>query len=156
RAKLAALLWGDRGEAQARDSLRQALSLVRKALSCVQAEPFVAHEDTLIGTATTISLVPDLVACDVARFEALIREGSRDKLAKAADLYKGQFFANVSVPEEAWADWLTGERQRLEGLAVDAMIRLAEQELQLGHQERSLAVANRAVSIDNLREDAHR
>jgi class 3 adenylate cyclase len=60
------------------------------------------------------------------------------------------------VPEEASADWLRGERQRLEGLAVDAMIRLAEQEFELGHQERPLAVAKRALSIDNLREDAHR
>jgi DNA-binding SARP family transcriptional activator/class 3 adenylate cyclase len=146
REKLTTLLWGSHFETQARQNLRQALLRLRRVLG----------HDALIGSATAVWLLPSLVACDVARFEALIRDGGRGALAKAADLYKGQFLADVAVPEEAWADWVRGERQRFDALAVDAMIRLAEQELELGHREWSLVLAKRAVSIDNLREDAHR
>ena len=67
RAKLAALLWGDRGEAQARDSLRQALSLVRKALSSVGAQPLIAHEDTVTLTRTALNV-------DAIAFEGLVEE----------------------------------------------------------------------------------
>ena len=51
RAKLAALLWGDHSEVQARDSLRQALSLLRKALSHVDPGALIAHEDTITQSA---------------------------------------------------------------------------------------------------------
>ena len=146
REKLTTLLWGSSFETQARQNFRQALVRLRRVLG----------EGMLIGTAATISLVPTLVACDVALFEELIRDGSWAKLAEAVDLYGGQFLADISVVEEAWVDWLREERQRLEDLAVYAMVRYAEHEFDLGHQERALAVAKRAISIDNLREDAHR
>src|SRR5215469_7625018 len=48
RAKLAALLWGDFGDAQARDSLRQTLSLVRKALSGDHAQALMAEADAIV------------------------------------------------------------------------------------------------------------
>ena len=47
------------------------------------------------------------------RFEALIRDGSRDALSAAADLYRDRFLDDVAISEEAWNDWLTGERERL-------------------------------------------
>ena len=61
-----------------------------------------------------------------------------------------------TVTEEAWSDWLGGERQRLEKLALDAMDRHAEQELQSGNAESALKVANQAIAVNALREDAHR
>src|SRR5215470_8097262 len=67
RAKLAALLWGERSEAQARDSLRQALSLVRKALSSVGAQPLIAHEDT-------ITFTPAALHVDAIVFEGLVEQ----------------------------------------------------------------------------------
>src|SRR4029453_12202245 len=44
RPKLAALLWGDRSDVQARDSLRQAPRLVRKGPSPVAPRPLIAHK----------------------------------------------------------------------------------------------------------------
>jgi hypothetical protein len=43
---------------------------------------------------------------------------------------------------------------RLEGLALDAMVKLGDLELQAGSCEQAIAAANRAISINNLREDA--
>jgi len=146
REKLATLLWGSHFEAQARQNLRQALFRLRRMLG----------PDALIGDDEEISLAPGRVDCDTARLEALIREGSRESLAAAVDLYKDCLLADVTVREEAWTHWLGGERQRLEGLALDAMVRLADLELQSGTPDQALAVATKAISISSLREDAHR
>jgi DNA-binding SARP family transcriptional activator len=146
RDRLVGLFWGSHFEVQARQNLRQALFRLRRALG----------QDAFIGDADEVALAPGVLACDAAELEALTQEGSRASLAKAADLYKGRFLADVLIPEVAWADWLAGEQQRLEGLALDAMVRFANIELALGHADKALETAYRALAINNLREDAHR
>jgi len=146
REKLATLLWGSHFETLARQNLRQALFRLRRVLG----------EDALIGDGEEISLAPGVVDCDVARREALIRDGSRASLAAAVDLYKGRFLSDVNISEEAWADWAGAERQRLEGSALDALVRLGEIELAAGHADKALETARRTLAINNLREDAHR
>jgi len=146
RDKLVGLLWGSHFEAQARQNLRQALFRLRRALG----------QDAIISDADEISLAPGVVECDAAQLEALAREGSRTSLAKAVDLYQGRFLADVAIPEGAWADWVAGEQQRLEGLALDALVRFGEIELAAGHADKALETAHRALAINNLREDAHR
>ena len=113
------LLWGSHFDIQARQNLRQALFRLRRALG----------QDALIADGEEISLAPGVVDCDVARFEALIREGRRASLVEAVDLYKEPFLVDVAITEEAWSDWVASERQRLEGLALDAMVRFGEIEL---------------------------
>jgi DNA-binding SARP family transcriptional activator len=146
RDQLMALLWGSHFEAQARQNLRQALTRLRRVLG----------EDRLISTGETISLKPGAIGSDVARFETLLADGSWDGLKAAVGLYRGQLLGDIAIPEEAWTEWLGVRRQRLEGLALDAMLKLGEQELQLGNHEQALSAANRAIAINNLREDAHR
>src|SRR5262249_39317893 len=146
REKLATLLWGSHFDAQARQNLRQALFRLRKALG----------PGALIGEGDEISLSPAVVSCDAARLKALSRETAPESLAEAADLYEGPLLADINVAEEAWTDWLTAERPRLEGVALDAMIRYAEQELRSGKAESALKAANRATAVNALREDAHR
>lgn len=146
REKLSALLWGSHFDAQARQNLRQALFRLRKVLG----------QDALQGDGEFVSLNEAAVLCDVGRFEALVREGSRDALSAAADLYRGRFIDDVSVPEEGWNDWLTGERDRLQELALGAVVRLGEQELAAGRAEHALKAGQRAIALNNMREDAHR
>src|SRR5258708_33653543 len=55
RPKLAALLWGDHSGVQARDSLEQGLSLLRKALSHIDPRDLIAHEDTMSMYSTTLT-----------------------------------------------------------------------------------------------------
>jgi len=146
REKLATLLWGSHFDVQARQNLRQALFRLRRVLG----------EDVLIGDGEEISLAPGVIDCDAVRFGALIRGGSRASLAEAVELYKGPLLADIGIAEEAWSEWCDGERQRLEGLALDAMVKLGEQELEAGNHEPALGAANRAIAISGLREDAHR
>jgi TolB-like protein len=146
REKLATLLWGSHFETQAQQNLRQALYRLRRALG----------RDALIGDDDEIRLAPSVIDCDAVRLQALIREGSRASLAEAVDLYKERLLADVAITEGAWADWVAGERQRLEGLALDALVRFGEIELAAGHADKALETAHRALAINNLREDAHR
>ena len=146
RDKLMTLLWGSHFDAQARQNLRQALTRLRRVLG----------EEALISGGETVSLQPGVIVSDVARFEALLSDGSRDALNHAVGLYRGSLMADVEIPEEAWTEWLAAERQRLEGLALDAMVKLGEHELEAGNHEPALSAANRAIAISGLREDAHR
>ena len=146
RDKLMTLLWGSHFEAQARQNLRQAFTRLRRVLG----------EDALIANGEAVSLQPGRLASDVTRFEALISDGSRAALKEAVGLYRDCLLVDIAIPEEAWTEWLGVQRQRLEGLALDAMVRLAEQEFQLGNDEPSLKAASRALGISSLREDAHR
>jgi DNA-binding SARP family transcriptional activator/CheY-like chemotaxis protein len=146
REKLATLLWGSHFETQARQNLRQTLFRLRRVLD----------DDALVGDGEEIALADGVVDCDVARLEALIREGSRASLAAAVDLYKGRLLGDMNIAEEAWTDWVAGERQRLEALALDALVRFGEIELSAGPSDKALEAAHRALAINNLREDAHR
>ena len=146
RERLSTLLWGSHFDAQAKQNLRQALSRLRKVLG----------QDALESDGEVVSLNAAAVRCDVSRFEALIREGSRDALNAAADLYRGRLIDDVAVSEEGWSEWLAGERERLLELALGAMMRLGEQELAAGRAEHALKAGRRAVALNNMREDAHR
>src|SRR5215470_10658627 len=90
RERLSALLWGSHFDAQAKQNLRQALFRLRKVLG----------PDALQSDGEVVSLGADAISCDVTRFEALIREGSREALGKAADLYRGRLIDDVTVSEE--------------------------------------------------------
>jgi two-component SAPR family response regulator len=146
RDKLLTLLWGSHFEVQARQNLRQALFRLRRALG----------QDALISDGEEIWLAHGVVDCDVARFERLVQESSHASLAAAVELYRQRLLADVVIREEAWSDWVVGERHRLEGLALDALVRFGEIELALGHVDKALETAHRALAINNLREDAHR
>jgi class 3 adenylate cyclase len=146
RERLSALLWGSHFEAQAKQNLRQALSRLRRVLG----------QDALESDGEVVSLNAAAILCDVSRFEALVREGSRDALRAAADLYRGEFIVDVTVSEEGWNEWLTGERERLLELAVGALMKLGGQELAAGRAEHALKAGQRAIALNNMREDAHR
>src|SRR5262245_22678002 len=65
RDKLAGLLWGDRGDPQARDSLKHALTRVRQSLGD-------ALSGALIADRQTIRLDPASVAVDAVQLEQLV------------------------------------------------------------------------------------
>src|SRR5262245_31396592 len=113
REKLATLLWGSHFKSQARQNLRQALFRLRRVLG----------DDAIVSDSEEISLAPGVVDCDVARREALVSQGSRASLTAAVDLYEGRFLSDITISEEAWADWVGSERQRLQESALDALVR---------------------------------
>ncbi len=87
RERLANLLWSDRGDEQARSSLRQALTALRKALS---DNPLVADRESIV-------LRPEAVEVDAVTFETLVASGTRENLERAADLYRGELLEGESI-----------------------------------------------------------
>ena len=92
RDKLAALLWGDKSDPQARDGLRHALAALRRGLG--ETFPHLLH---LEGRA--LALNPDRVEVDVATFERLLAEKTVPDLEQSASLYRGDLLLGFTVSE---------------------------------------------------------
>jgi DNA-binding SARP family transcriptional activator/tetratricopeptide (TPR) repeat protein len=149
RPKLAAMLWGDRSEARARDSLRQALSLLRKALSSVDPGALKAHEDT-------ISFAPTALTTDAILFGNLVEQPEVENLEQAITLYRGEFLEGFQVLAPEFESWATAERERLREMALEAMTKLLAHHLSGGAVERGIRIAARLLAADPLQEHVHR
>lgn len=149
REKLAELLWGNSAEEQARASLRQALSSIRKALNGSGTASLLADGDR-------ISLPPMAIDLDVAKFERLVAEATPQALTQAAALYKGDLLDGFSLKEDSFEAWIRSERERLRHLACDALTRLIAHCEEAGDTERCVETAARLLVLDPLRETAHR
>ncbi len=148
RDKLAALLWADRGDTQARDSLRHTLVELRKVLP--------DRSPSLIGEGRAITLDPAAVDVDVVRFEALVTERTATGLAAAADLYEGDFLEGFGLREPAFEEWAVVERERLRERALDVMRRLLEHQDAAHTIEPAIRTALRLLALDATHEAAHR
>ncbi len=150
REKLAALLWGANGELQARTNLRQALSVIRKAMPSSNGGRFLSDGDNII-------LNLDDLEFDVARFEELAAGATPDKLEQAIVLYRGDLLDGFSLREEPFEDWLRVERERLRAIAVAALEKLVAH---YSGADNNLALCVRAATrllvLEPLREDIHR
>src|SRR5262245_59458593 len=111
RDKLAALLWGDMRQPQARASLRQALTGIRRVLGGL---------DAMRVEAETIALDPAAVAVDALDFEQSATAETIESLERAVALYQGDFLAGLTLDEAPFEEWLLTERERLRDLALAA------------------------------------
>ncbi len=149
RDKIATLLWSDRGDEQARTSLRQTLSVLRRA--------FPDPESRIVrSSADGLSVDPGVLKVDVTTFEACIAQGSRADLEWAVEIYKGQFMDGFEIRAEPFEEWLRSERMRLSELAAKATESLLETYRDEGNSESALSMAKRLLRLDPLREDIHR
>ena len=149
RDKLASLLWGDTGDVQARQSLRQTLVLLRRALPATNPPILVVDHDTL-------ALDPAAVEVDVQQFERLAAAGTAKVLEQAVKLYQGDLLEGVRVTEEPFEDWLRVERARLRQLAIDALTRLLAYQSKAGETEGAVQTAARLLALDPVQEAVHR
>ncbi len=146
RGKLADLLWGESGEEQARTSLRQALSGLRKCLD----------GDLLLVDGATVALSPSAFTCDVRDYSAALAEGSTVALERAAALYRGDLLEGFQAGAPAFDEWLSVERERWRQQALALLARLAESQERAGQLARATETTTRLLALDSLREDAHR
>jgi len=147
RDRLAGLLWADSGEEQARTSLRQALSGLRKSLG---------DSNVLIADSAAIALAPGAVTCDVREFADALAEGSPSALERAALLYRGDLLEGFQAGALEFDEWLTVERERWRQQALALLARLAESQERAGQLGRATETTTRLLVLDSLREDAHR
>jgi TolB-like protein len=144
REKLAALLWSDRGEDQARSSLRQTLTVLRKELGIPGANLIVADDQR-------VELARDTMEIDAVSIVSLSKTNDVLALRRAANLYQGEFLADGAVSDPMFEEWLAGERSRFRDLMISILDRL----LTLEPAVERVALAKRLLALDPLREASH-
>src|SRR5262249_18962303 len=149
RDRLAALLWGNSADEQARKSLRQAMYVLRKALP-------EADVPTLLMEGETIAINPDAVEVDAAVFERLVGERTPDALDRAVTLYHGDLLENFGLDEAPFTEGLGSEPERLRGLAVQAFTDVLAHQSNAGQTQRAIQTAVRLLAIDASQEIVHR
>ncbi len=117
RERLAGLLWSERGDRQARDSLKQALMRLRRGLGAGGA--------ALGGDRRSIALDRAAVEVDVVAFERLVRDGTSDALAEATMLYRGDLLDGIAVHDPSFDDWLLVRLRQLFERALASLIVLS-------------------------------
>src|SRR5262245_13623314 len=147
RDKLAALLWSDSGERQARDSLKQCLLRLRRTLAGL-------HLDAIAGDRQTVAFEIEGIEVDVTEF-ARIATGE-DDLDCAATLYQGDLLDGLSIRAAAFEDWLLVERQRLRQLAIDTFSKSLAHAQGAAQRDRVAAAARRLLSLEPMHEGACR
>jgi DNA-binding SARP family transcriptional activator len=151
REKIATLLWSSTGPDQARQSLRQTLSTLRKELAQLSG-----NEKILIEESDLLGLDESLVECDVAAFESLVATGAEEALSQAAKLYRGDFLDGFVINEERFDQWVIAERDRLHRMSLRAHMALLDMQSRRGAVDEAIATAQHSLRIDILQEPVHR
>ena len=152
REKLASLLWGGSPDANARQSLRQALYSLRRTLP----------DGSIAADRETATFVPTPeVWVDALAFEERATRsadaGDLNALREAANLYRGMLLEGVQPSDSpAFEEWLFFKRDRLEQMALSALQRLIDGLLDRGEYRAALDPARRLVTLDPLHEGAYR
>jgi DNA-binding SARP family transcriptional activator len=149
REGLAALLWDDRSEAEARANLRKTLSRLREAL------PAEARKCLLVDTCG-VTVRTDELEVDVLQVERLAADGTPETLERAAILHRGPLLAGFAEVGESFDDWLSNERRRLDEILQQVLQRLLDHYVVTGAIERAIQVALRLLALDPLQEGVHR
>ncbi len=157
---LAELFWSDTSSKQALKNLRTVLSNLQK----------VGLGDFLDVTRQTLSIINlDDIWIDYQAFEVLLDEvESKQKtpysprrlfneLQVALELYEGDFLAALKTGNAIDLDtWVTLERERLRGRAVNAIFEMLGLALENGDYTAGINAGNRLLSLEPLWEEAVR
>lgn len=143
RAWLAALLWPDEPDEEARANLRRHLYAITKGLPPAAGAPWV------ITTSTTVSWNAEAdVQFDVHDFLACISDPQR--FEEAAALYRGDLLPNV------YDEWLFAERESLRAKYVNVCYDAALLARRDRNFDLALTYVSRILAVDEWREDAVR
>ncbi len=149
RTAVAEILWPDSAAEQARASLRQELAVLRKALRQAGLEPVEAGKDRIRWTGAA-------PVADVTELERRSAAGSLGDLRQAAAICGGLFMQGFSLRSEAFMDWLEAERARLRTLSLTALDEQLRASEEAGDAGRIALAAEQLLTIDPMREAAHR
>ena len=149
RDKLAALLWGDHPESQARASLRQELYGLRRALAAVEPAALRLVEDA-------VYLDPGSVEVDVVCLERLLDEGTAEAVEAGVALYQGDLLEGLAVDAAGFEEWLLAERERLRERVAQALMHLFAQQRSAGALEAALQTGLRLLALEPAQESVHR
>jgi DNA-binding SARP family transcriptional activator len=151
RDKVASLLWSSTAPEQARQSLRQTLSSLRRELTQISpGDKILVEEGDLLG------LDESKVEADVPILESLVGSGSEEALRRALDMYRGDFLEAFQINEDRFDQWAIAERDRLHRMALRAHQYLLDILIRRGAMDDAIATAQHSIAVDPLQEPVHR
>ncbi|RWM06408.1 BTAD domain-containing putative transcriptional regulator [Mesorhizobium sp.] len=151
RELLSEAFWPGRGDAQSRNSLRQALADIRRW--------FPAGGDAAIsieGDQETVALTAGPDEADIWLFERKLAEGTAD-LAFAAELYRGDVLAGEAIPD-GLDEWFRPHQVRYRQKALQLVERLSLALPEAGSADETACerLAETLLAPDPTAEAAHR
>jgi DNA-binding SARP family transcriptional activator len=159
RSILAALCWGDQAEEQAKACLSTTLWRLRRSLEANDGHAdqyLITSQDGRIGFNWECDHWLDSKTFDecARNFLAVSLESLQQQHADAIEavlpIYAGDLL------EGFYDSWVLRERERLNLVYADSLLRLMQYYKQCGAYERSLEFGQRILRGDSLREDVHR
>lgn len=146
RDSLVAMFWPEMDTGHARQSLRQAVYVFRKALG---KEAILSRGDEELAVNT------ERLTCDAVAFEAGVVSGRAESVLES---YAGDFLAGFFVAGAApeFDEWVATERQRLRSLAANGAWAVGMQEERANNAAGAAHWARRAVSFTPDDEEATR
>jgi TolB-like protein/predicted Zn-dependent protease len=149
RERLTNLLWSNRHEEQARNSLRQCLSAIKKSLG-------ETSDSVLEIERSTITLNSASIKVDALEFDQLARASDFESLSRAAEIYQGEFLEGITIRDAVCQDWLDSERARFQRQLVEVLTRLSQALIESKEIDRAIETAERLVYQDPLIEEGWR
>jgi TolB-like protein len=147
RERLAGLLWGDRAETQARDSLKQSLAALRQAFRQAGRDPLRTDRES-------VTFEPEGIEVDAVEFAQLATQA--EACARAALLYRGDLLDGIDGMTAEFEEWLRPERERFGSLAVRVLEQLALASTPNGVADETFRLGRHLLARDRLREPVYR
>jgi DNA-binding SARP family transcriptional activator len=144
REWLAALLWPEVPESQARTSLRQAVGHLRKL-----------DDGLVVGGADRLHLQPGVAWIDAAESERIAHRAPHEREALTA-LLRGPLLDAFPSIGQPFADWLAEERSRWNERSIAWLEECLAALSAAGAVERALVVGSRLLELEPTRESVHR
>jgi len=148
REHLATLLWGDSGDAQARQSLRQCVASLRRDLHRVAG--------LLVVDRDSVGLSGQDLIVDAREFAALGKSSQESDLQRAATLFQGEFLADLSIDVEEFDAWRQREGMKFAEIAARVFETLSHNADERHDADGAIAAAERLVALEPAREDWQR
>ena len=138
------LLWPDKPDGPARQSLREAVRVLRRYIG----------EERMHAEADQLELAPDAVELDTDELDRLIARGD---WAAATPLVRGKFADGFGLDgSSAFEDWLQAEQWHWYGREMDVLMQHAEQRLDAGDLLGADDPIGRALHLDPESQRAQR
>ena len=163
RDSLAALLWPDKQQKSARQSLRQALSTLRDVVGDKSAEiPLFLINASTVQCNPAASVIIDCEQLEKALIPCPHTSNSHfcddclQRWEEAVALYKGNFLRGLGAIGSAEFDtWLGISRERLHRQIIAALDQLTTHFEACGQFDKGLHYARRQLELEPWREEAH-
>ncbi len=150
REKLAAIAWSTRGEKQARDSLRQTLSSLRRN----QKEN--NHSWLDLGNGESVSIDLEKVWVDVHEVRKLVASDLDEDCARVMDLCRGELLDMLYINDPGFEHWIAEERERLRSEVELRLVGVLRGKTEAGDLEFAAKTAQFLLTLDSSNEEVHR